>query len=1674
MAFHLIKKDEEDEKKKEEGGSPSFDSWNKYLDNLYESETGARVPSLADRFRENAARFGQNAQARQQGTSQAETAAPTVGGKAQAQNGQAYDFGNSYLNRAFQTNLDKARNWLVTNLGGRNLLEDIKNVTENLYHNALQAAQLNWGREKNKDPLGAAEKLMDKEMDALRAKYETEGLDAAGIRELMEKAGFQDRFQVQNANRQRVIDQAGRETGTGDAWRRAFKDAQADERTIAPRMGQAGGETAQEGVKGIGEWSGSREKLGEYMRENYQRGNVDLLTRPQVETDDGYMTLDSHSYYAGSGFGDDSSGDYYKDVIIHVTPILRDGTVLTDEELEDYVHDLIESGDIEAADRNGLRLLTWLQDVNGDMDASKADADAFDFDLHKLQESYYGDQNGQEMDAARALLDENRPVGETLQNLARLYESSFAQMNDNPAMEKLYDTLSDETAARLDELMDAIRYGEQIDPMSATELLEDMRNELGVQDRLESAAAPVISQEPEGWDWQLELLERREAAANAEAAAAAHPMPEKRMTWEEADRYMEGQSPVYSVVRDNPGKAEEIAGLFENAAALVRKARQNGMDGLTDAEKDVYSALMYGASALGTYNPGADDSETAAQFNQLGQEYARQVREMGGLFTGYSPTEYQSQLWDAYIHTPEGAKYYLEQSKGTDLEAEAKRNQYFVQAAKDEADMQNREDFALLGQMDPQYLDSALYARVNGQPQTNKDTGVYPMPMTPNGLIMPQSGNLGDELMTDGMTEEQKATFNAFWKEYGPQRAAEYLETLQYELGQKMNAQFGKAAYEYSQGAPVTGSLMTVPASLLSGLGYVDARLQDFRNMVSGLVGGDYKPVNYDSQWQIPGTISEQGRQAVQDKVDWNVDVFGRQVDVFDFLYGTLMSGLDSAGSGVMGGGAWGGAAMIGGGAAKHTQDELVARGANERQVAVGSTLAGVFETLFEHVTLGKLYDEAAHMGKRSVAETVKNVLAMAGINFSEEFNTELANIAVDTMLMGDKAEYKQEYDYLISMGMTPEEANQRIASDIAFRAVEEGVGGALMGGVMGGGANLTSDIRTGSYNKATGGLMNTNTKQNLAELAKNSSDKAVQKAGAKFDPLRSSDKQAGQLMQRVMKDLPQQMRSSLQGMVAENVARDAAERLSALAKARDGQSLTDREQRLVQRYVQDQQAAEVIGKMVSGQELTPEEARALAASERGMALVRNMMAGDYAETQRQDQQAQEQAQEAREEAQDEEWDELPTAEADRRAEAEARAREQTEQAEAHRQRIAQIEHDLANERAAQARAEEQAREQTEQAEAQRQRIAQIEQDLANERAAQARMEEETQEAVNGQNTQAEERAARIAQLEQNLANERAAQTRMEEEAQAAVNGQNAQAGERAARIAQLEQNLANERAAQARMEEEARAAVKDQNAQAEARKEREKELPPVLVKVKGVEGGTEHQATFRQREDGLVAVLEDGAEVDAGDLDMTDADAVVVDAAESLEDEAAANGMIADLSGTQDAEKARSMAGAWLEAYRQGLDGKKFDYQALLREGLAEETARRAWENGQRAHQEARDKQTQDVRDAAKQDGFRALGDAQVGDTGLFYNDVDKPVTKAQKTQLQLVDLYAKQNGWRVIVHKTLGNKNGVYQKGSNIINVSLDAEGGYLTRVVSHEGYHFIMDHDAKAGAQITGGRR
>lgn len=137
-----------------------------------------------------------------------------------------------------------------------------------------------------------------------------------------------------------------------------------------------------------------------YIPNDYS-GNVDLFDRIIVPAADfiakgysfigTYGTIFSHTFSAGPT--DEYDYDYPYKCVIDITPIKADGTVLTQQQMEDYLYEIIEDAkthDISIMRADDLNLVLRVDELVGDESLASAyqRADEWTSKLHEMQEEW--------------------------------------------------------------------------------------------------------------------------------------------------------------------------------------------------------------------------------------------------------------------------------------------------------------------------------------------------------------------------------------------------------------------------------------------------------------------------------------------------------------------------------------------------------------------------------------------------------------------------------------------------------------------------------------------------------------------------------------------------------------------------------------------------------------------------------------------------------------------------------------------------------------------------------------------------------------------------------------------------------------------------------------------------------------------------------------------------------------------------------------------------------------------------------------------------------------------------------------------------------------------------------------------------------------------------------------
>lgn len=247
-------------------------------------------------------------------------------------------------------------------------------------------------------------------------------------------------------------------------------------------------------------------------------------------------------------------------------------------------------------------------------------------------------------------------------------------------------------------------------------------------------------------------------------------------------------------------------------------------------------------------------------------------------------------------------------------------------------------------------------------------------------------------------------------------------------------------------------NLYSVPAGLAGGvLGALDTA----RQRIGKEFSGEYAlPIDANSQYYD----LTKAANAIREQTAQNIDN-----GVVNFLYQTGMSGLDSLAASLIPGGAasriLGGTALLSTSAGTNGFLDAKARGASDDEAIAYGAASGIFEGLFESVSIGKLVDTAKNAPKTFQA-FVKDGLVSMGVNASEETFTEIADVMADSLIMGDLSQYNLAVKAYKEQGYSEAEARNKAAMDTFGQIAAAGLGGAIMGGAFTGVGALAGNIR--------------------------------------------------------------------------------------------------------------------------------------------------------------------------------------------------------------------------------------------------------------------------------------------------------------------------------------------------------------------------------------------------------------------------------------------------------------------------------------------------------------------------------------------------------------------------------------------------------------------------------------
>jgi len=285
------------------------------------------------------------------------------------------------------------------------------------------------------------------------------------------------------------------------------------------------------------------------------------------------------------------------------------------------------------------------------------------------------------------------------------------------------------------------------------------------------------------------------------------------------------------------------------------------------------------------------------------------------------------------------------------------------------------------------------------------------------------------------MTEDEIATFNYLYATQGQEAAHVYYEYLSADLYYRQRKEQEAYWAKQARQKPVATSMFSVITSPVKGLSYA-GQLGDM------LADGELtENAPYNSFTYTNTAIRDQVSKQIQDSGKWgNVGSFAYQtaMSMGDFLLTTAISGGNQALA----------LTIMGSGAAADTTLAAKDRGLDDWQAFTLGTVAGLAEALTEKFSIEALLD--ADLLKDSA---IRYVLKNAFTEGAEEVASGAVNLMADILISQDKSQWEQSIQaYIDKENMDPDEAFIAAMLDQAQQLGLDFLGGALSGGIVGGG----------------------------------------------------------------------------------------------------------------------------------------------------------------------------------------------------------------------------------------------------------------------------------------------------------------------------------------------------------------------------------------------------------------------------------------------------------------------------------------------------------------------------------------------------------------------------------------------------------------------------------------------
>lgn len=290
------------------------------------------------------------------------------------------------------------------------------------------------------------------------------------------------------------------------------------------------------------------------------------------------------------------------------------------------------------------------------------------------------------------------------------------------------------------------------------------------------------------------------------------------------------------------------------------------------------------------------------------------------------------------------------------------------------------------------------------------------------------------------MTDDEKNNYYYLVGKYGLESGDNYLKQINDSLKQRNAKDIEETGKKVGKTDPLTGILGNVIGSVTSGAGY----LQDVADTVRG------KEIDRNNVGHRMSGLENATREGLKAAARENI----ADSSATDFAVDTGLSMAQSLARLPFG---YAGLGIAGLSAATGAEEDALSQDVSAKKALAQGTAQGIAEGLFEKFSLGNLKSMQS-VPVYSWKDVAKNIAKQMGTEASEEMLTEAANALTDRLIMGDKSQWVQDKENSSMLGA---------AGDLAEQIGLAGLGGAVSGGLMGGGGMLVSGINQQRYGRS-------------------------------------------------------------------------------------------------------------------------------------------------------------------------------------------------------------------------------------------------------------------------------------------------------------------------------------------------------------------------------------------------------------------------------------------------------------------------------------------------------------------------------------------------------------------------------------------------------------------------------